>query len=137
MKTLSKCCNKPKVVNYTDEGTGAYLCQGCLGEFIPTTPKEEEILQSWLKRQSDGGQYIDGGNNYEEYCLDGYFNLRELVSSIRREAIAERDEEIVKILEDIIDTANEEMGFHAKHNQIYWNGVRSKLEVLRRHLTQE
>lgn len=36
---LSKCCNKPKVANYSDEGTGCYLCQGCLGEFIP---KKEE-----------------------------------------------------------------------------------------------
>ncbi len=32
---ISKCCGKPKVANYSDEGTGCYLCQGCLGEFIP------------------------------------------------------------------------------------------------------
>lgn len=34
-KQKSKCCGKEKVANYSDEGTGCYLCQDCLGEFIP------------------------------------------------------------------------------------------------------
>ncbi len=38
----SKCCGKPKVSNYTDEGTGCYLCQGCLGEFIPQDTSEKK-----------------------------------------------------------------------------------------------
>lgn len=37
-RELSQCCGKEKVANYADEGTGCYLCQGCLGEFIPRSP---------------------------------------------------------------------------------------------------
>jgi len=39
----SKCCGKEKVANYSDEGTGCYLCQGCLGEFIPTDEVKESV----------------------------------------------------------------------------------------------
>lgn len=57
IKEISKCCGKPKVSNYTDEGTGCYLCQGCLGEFIPqdTAEKEEMCKYGWdhLKKDCD------------------------------------------------------------------------------------
>lgn len=39
--TLSQCCGKPKVENYSDEGTACYLCQSCLKEFIPTVNPNE------------------------------------------------------------------------------------------------
>lgn len=48
-KELSKCCNKPKVSNYEDEGTGCYLCQGCLGEFIPREEKECCSSMAYMK----------------------------------------------------------------------------------------
>lgn len=45
MVELSKCCSKPKVANYSDEGTGCYLCQGCLGEFIPIDNLSQKDFQ--------------------------------------------------------------------------------------------
>lgn len=44
-KEISICCGKEKVANYTDEGTGCYLCQGCLGEFIPQPDKEAKVCE--------------------------------------------------------------------------------------------
>lgn len=80
------------------------------------TPKEEEILEAWLKKHSNDGQYIDGGNNYEEYCLDGYFNLQELVSSIRHE-LQKNQELIIGV-----DYAKEELATQ-KQPEMISNGI--------------
>lgn len=85
MKELSKCCNKPKVANYTDEGTGCYLCQGCLGEFIPTTPKEEERLREEFRKLNHCGSL----QIIEDYIL-----------KTRREAIAGTLNTVYEVLED-------------------------------------
>lgn len=91
MKELSQCCNKPKVANYSDEGTGAYLCQGCLGEFIPTTPIEEAIK----RRESKMYHY------YKSVFVDGFeggypAEYDDELLKIRREAIAEITKQIEK-----------------------------------------
>lgn len=39
-KQLSKCCKKPKRINYAEESTNGWLCSGCLMEFIPEEKKE-------------------------------------------------------------------------------------------------
>ncbi len=97
------------------------------------TPKEEDILTELLQRDF----YVD----YEEENIIDSQKIKDVLKEygdyVRREAIAEEREGILREINDAIVIANEEMGFHAKHNQIYWSGVKMKLEVLRRHLTQE
>lgn len=49
IEQVSQCCGKEKVANYSDEGTGCYLCQGCLGEFIPQS--KDPIQTGYLETQ--------------------------------------------------------------------------------------
>lgn len=94
-------------------------------------PKEEGY-NSTLAMSNFIGEVIEAYPDIPEEKLNSILGrVSSLLHTETHKAVQKEREEEIAYLERLLETMEEEKGFHAKHNQIYWaNGISKVKERL-------